>query len=142
MSETAAHDPSDHTAERRRKRMKTKTKKRIGIAAAIILLLALTVDILGANYLVSFAIGRTTSGGASVVPAPSTTGETESIVGENTKKISAEAREWLEQVEAETVSITSPDGFFVYERRITNERKSHNPYQYYRYHHKCVSGSL
>lgn len=88
----------------------SKTKKRICIVAAVVIVLLLTVDLLGANYLVSFAIGRTTSGGASVAPPPSTTTETRSTVSENTAKIVEATAKWAETIEYEPVFLHSDDG--------------------------------
>lgn len=90
--------------------MAAKTKKRIGIAIAVVLILLAVVDVAGANYLVSFAIGRTTSGGVSVVPPPSTTSETRNTVSENRKAIYEETAKWAEGLETELVSLQSADG--------------------------------
>lgn len=87
-----------------------KVKKRILICAAVLLVVLLAVDIAGANYLVSFAIGRTTSGGVAVVPKAATTTETRNTVNENWKRIREHTQQWLSQVELETVSIQSSDG--------------------------------
>lgn len=85
--------------------MKKKTK---AIIAAIVIIL-LVVDIFGANYLVSFAVGRTTSGGESVVPTPSTTDETQAVVDENYIKIIEETQAWFDGIATEKVTIQSDD---------------------------------
>lgn len=90
--------------------MNPKVKKRIVISLAVVLVLLLAVDLLGANYLVSFAVGRTTSGGVAVVPKSVTTSETKSTVSENSKQIQERTRQWLSRVELETVSVSSADG--------------------------------
>lgn len=91
---------------------KTKSKvRRILVPIVVILVvLALAVDILGANYLVSFAIGRTTSGGAAVAPPPVTTSETENIVAKNAKEIWEQAAAWYEATEKESWTMKSYDG--------------------------------
>lgn len=84
-------------------------KKRTWIILLIVVLL-LIIDIGGANYLASFAIGRTTSGGVAVVPEPSTTTETQDIVNTNIRKIYDETIAWMETMKPEAVSIISGDG--------------------------------
>lgn len=86
-----------------------KTKKKISIIIAVLALL-LAIDIGGANYLVSFAIGRTTSGGASVVPEPVTTDATRTAVRRNIKVISAETEKWKNGMTPEYISLMSDDG--------------------------------
>lgn len=85
-------------------------KAKISITLSVLLVILLAVDIFGANYLVSFAIGRTTTGGVSVVPPPSTTMETRSTVDDNWKVIAEQTAQWAENADRETVSVTADDG--------------------------------
>ena len=88
-----------------------KKKKKIGlIVVLVIVALLIIVDIGGSNYLVSFAIGRTTSGGAAVVPKPSTTDESRKRVDENIKVISQVTKDWKDSITTTPVNITSDDG--------------------------------
>ncbi len=105
--------------------MSKKTKKILGIVAAVIVVVLLLVDILGANYLVSFAIGRTTSGGASVAPKPTTTQATRSTVDENWEVIRQETEEWYENNTPEVAQITSADGLKLYADIYTSNPDSH-----------------
>lgn len=76
----------------------------------IILAVLLAANLLISNYLVSYAIGRRTSGGADVVPTPTTTDATKLLVEENTKRINEATEEWYDTITPETVHISSADG--------------------------------
>lgn len=91
-----------------------KAKKITCIVVLCLVLAILLGDFFGANYLVSFAIGRTTSGGEDVVPESTTTDETRSTVDENWEVIAEETKEWYENTDIETVSISSYDGLTLY----------------------------
>lgn len=101
--------------------MKNKLKKII----AIIVLLLLAVDIAGANYLVSFAVGRKTSGGAAVAPPPSTTDETQNIVNSNTKDILTDTKDWYSKQTIEAQTIQSADGLTLYADLCVTDKTSH-----------------
>lgn len=101
--------------------MKVRLKKII----AVIVLLLLVVDFAGANYLVSFAIGRKTSGGAAVAPPPSTTGETQSVVSTNVKGLVADTKEWLSKQNLEELTIQSKDGLNLFGEICVTDKASH-----------------
>ena len=80
------------------------------VACAIIVGLLLIADILVGNYLVTFAIGRSSASGAAVAPPSVTSDETNNIVDINAKAMSEKTAAWLETAEVSEVSITSDDG--------------------------------
>lgn len=104
---------------------KSKARKIGATIGILVLLLLLAVDIWGGNYLVSFAIGRSTSGGASVAPAPSTTSESREIVNQSFKRIAEETAQWKESIEPVRVEITSEDGLKLAGEMVMREDGTH-----------------
>lgn len=99
--------------------------KWIAIVSAAILLLLLAVDLFVGNYLVSFAIGRRTSGGASVSPTPVTTAEVQKRVDDNADILKEQTLAWLADAVKEEVSVTSEDGLHLVGDIIRNAEPSH-----------------
>lgn len=109
--------------------MSEKVKKRsrariILIVCAIIAALLLIADILVANYLVSFAIGRSSASGAAVAPPSVTSDETNSIVDINVKAMSEKTAAWLETAEVSEASVTSDDGLLLKGSIVRTPEKS------------------
>ncbi len=104
--------------------MKNK-KKIIGIIAAVIVVVLLVVDILGANYLVSFAVGRTTSGGASVAPPSVTSDATKDVVSANRKAINDATKEWYDSLDRKKEGIKSDDGLNLVAESVVTDEDSH-----------------
>ena len=87
----------------------TKRKKIIISVICILLIFILVVLLLGANYLVSFAIGRTT--GTTDVAPPSVVAEEDSrTISENWRNLIQQTQAWGETVHPETVTIKAADG--------------------------------
>lgn len=85
--------------------------KKILLAVIVIIILALVaIDLIGGNYLVTFALSRSSASGADVAPDPVTTDETQKTARENWEQLSKKTEIWLEQVDKEVVSILSDDG--------------------------------
>ena len=104
---------------------KISKKKLIGIIASVIVALLLVVDILGANYLVSFAVGRSTSGGASVAPPSVTSDATKDVVSANRKAINDATKEWFDSLTVNQESIMSDDGLRLAAESVMAEEESH-----------------
>ena len=95
--------------------MSEKTHKKprlkiILIVCAVILVILTAADILIGNYLVSFAIGRSSASGAAVAPKSVTSDDTNSIVDINAKALSERTAQWLSGAEITQAEITSEDG--------------------------------
>ncbi len=91
-------------------KVKKKPRARIIlIVCAILVVLLLAADILVGNYLVTFAIGRSSASGAAVAPPSVTSKETNNIVDINAKAMSEKTAAWLETAGVSEVSITSDD---------------------------------
>ena len=87
----------------------TKKKKRILIIICVLLVLLLAALLLIGNYMVDFAIGRTT-GTTDVVPPSVVTDEDSRVISENWALIRKQAEEWSGSVTQENVSVRSDDG--------------------------------
>ena len=94
------------------------------VVCAIIVVLLLIADILVGNYLVTFAIGRSSASGAAVAPPSVTSDETNSKVDINIKAMSEKTAAWLETAEVSEVSITSDDGLLLKGNTVRTPEKS------------------
>ncbi len=103
--------------------MKNKKKVWLGIAAAILVLL-LAVLLFGANYLVSFAIGRTT-GTVNVAPASTLSDAARSAIAENWQKQKEQAAEWKAGADSKMLYTTSDDGLQLAAEVIVSDESSH-----------------
>ncbi|MBQ9382868.1 MAG: alpha/beta fold hydrolase [Ruminiclostridium sp.] len=109
--------------------MNEKIKKKspakvILIVCAIIVVLLIIADILVGNYLVSFAIGRSSASGAAVAPPSVTSDETNNIVDINAKAMSEKTSAWLEAAEVSEAFITSDDGLLLNGSIVRTPQKS------------------
>ncbi len=88
----------------------SKAKKNLLAIIVIIILALVAIDLIGGNYLVTFALSRSSASGADVAPDPVTTDETQKTARENRERLSKKTEIWLEQVDREVVGILSDDG--------------------------------
>ena len=85
-------------------------KKRIVLFSVLGLVILLAVGLLwGANYLVTFAIGRST-GLQDIAPESTLSEEATHNIVENWQQQSSQAEKWMEQAETEAVQVDSSDG--------------------------------
>jgi fermentation-respiration switch protein FrsA (DUF1100 family) len=109
--------------------MKDKSKKKgttiIKRALFIIVGALLILDIIAGNYLVSFALSRSTASGADVAPEPETTKDTQDKVNEVWESISSLTDSWAESADKETISLTSKDGLKLAGDVFYTDRNSH-----------------
>ncbi|WP_051204932.1 alpha/beta hydrolase [Butyrivibrio sp. VCD2006] len=109
--------------------MKSGTKKNKGTVVKRILIIIAAVlvilDIIAGNYLVSFALMRSSASGVDVAPEPVTTKDTQDKVDEVWKSISSLTDEWVESAEKETVSLTSKDGLKLVGDVFNTDKSSH-----------------
>lgn len=94
------------------------------IVCAVIVVSLLIADILVGNYLVSFAIGRSSASGAAVAPPSVTSDATNNIVDINAKAMSAKTAAWLETNEVSEASMTSDDGLLLKGSIVRTPEKS------------------
>ena len=88
----------------------TKRKRLIAVAVAAVIVVLLTADLFAGNYLVSFALERSSASGSAVAPEPETSAETNAAVAFSAGAISEKTSAWLEKAEREDVEIVSDDG--------------------------------
>ena len=90
---------------------KTSKRKRLAaIVTAAVLILLLAADLFVGNYLVSFALERSSASGSAVAPEPETSAETNAAVVSSAGKIGEKTAAWLETAVREDVEIMSNDG--------------------------------
>ena len=77
---------------------------------ALVVILLLAADIIGGNYLVNFALARSSASGVAVAPESVTSEETSTTVDASVAEIWEKTQVWLEDTEKETVEIISDDG--------------------------------
>ena len=88
----------------------TKRKRLIAVAVAAVIVVLLAADLFAGNYLVSFALERSSASGSAVAPEPETSAETNAAVAFSAGAISEKTSAWLEKAEREDVEIVSDDG--------------------------------
>jgi len=91
----------------------TKTAKRkrlIWILILAVIALLLAADLLAGNYLVSFALERSSASGSAVAPEPETSAETNATVNAAAVEIWEKTEAWLASAVREDVEIRSEDG--------------------------------
>lgn len=100
-------------------------KKKIIICICVCLVILLLAGLLFAgNYLVSFAIGRTT--GTTKVAPPSVVSEEDNrTISENWKQVSQQAQDWGETIQREKVTVKSADGLNLSGEYALNPAPSH-----------------
>ncbi len=87
----------------------SKKKKIVLIVIVILLVVLLAAVLFAGNYMVSFAIGRTT-GTTNVVPPSVVTEEDSRIISENWQQMARQGRDWSDTVRREAVTVHSADG--------------------------------
>ena len=100
-------------------------KKKIIVCICVCLAVLLLAGLLFAgNYMVSFAIGRTT--GTTKVAPPSVVSEEDNrIISENWKQVSQQAQDWGETIQREKVTVKSADGLNLSGEYALNPEPSH-----------------
>ena len=92
-------------------RKKTKKTARIIVIVCACIVAALVIaDLVIGNFLVSFALARSSVGETDVAPEAELEDETEKLIAKNAERINAETDEWLKSAKRQTVSVTSDDG--------------------------------
>ena len=99
-------------------------RKIVLITAAGLLVLLLAALILAANYMVDFAIGRTT-GTTNVAPPSQVSEEGKSTISENWQKLSEQTQAWGETIQRERVTVQSGDGLTLSGEYAQNPEPSH-----------------
>ena len=100
-------------------------KKRIVLFSMLGLVILLAVGLLwGANYLVTFAIGRST-GLQDIAPESTLSEEATHNIVENWQQQSIQAEKWMAQAETETVQIESSDGLKLRGEAVISDPASH-----------------
>ncbi len=100
-------------------------KKRIVLFSVLGLVILLAVGLLwGANYLVTFAIGRST-GLQDIAPESTLSEEATQNIVENWQQQSSQAEKWMEQAETETVQVDSSDGLKLRGEAVISDPASH-----------------
>ena len=100
-------------------------KKRIVLFSVLGLVILLAVGLLwGANYLVTFAIGRST-GLQDIAPESTLSEEATHNIVENWQQQSSQAEKWMAQAETETVQIESSDGLKLRGEAVISDPASH-----------------
>ncbi len=89
---------------------KTQTRKMIRNLIMITAVALIFLDILAGNYLVTFALSRSSASGAEVAPEPKTTEETNDKVTSVWEKMSVMTDKWVDSANKTVVSITAKDG--------------------------------
>ena len=100
-------------------------KKRIVLFSVLGLVILLAVGLLwGANYLVTFAIGRST-GLQDIAPESTLSEEATHNIVENWQQQSSQAEKWMEQAETEAVQVDSSDGLKLRGEAVISDPASH-----------------
>lgn len=105
---------------------KNKVSKIIKWVVAIVLIAFVALDIFAGNYLVTFAISRSTASGIAVAPTPTTSDDTKNTVDRVWKEISELTNNWVVSSAKEVVSISSSDGLNLVGDVFTTDANSHN----------------
>ena len=105
---------------------KNKVSKIIKWVVAIVLIAFVALDIFAGNYLVTFAISRSTASGIAVAPTPTTSDDTKNTVDRVWKEISELTNNWVDSSAKEVVSISSSDGLNLVGDVFTTDANSHN----------------
>lgn len=105
---------------------KNKVSKIIKWVVAIVLIAFVALDIFAGNYLVTFAISRSTASGIAVAPTPTTSDDTKNMVDRVWKEISELTNNWVDSSAKEVVSISSSDGLNLVGDVFTTDANSHN----------------
>ncbi|SDA59124.1 hypothetical protein SAMN02910275_01461 [Butyrivibrio sp. INlla18] len=105
---------------------KNKLSKIIKWVVAIVLIAFVALDIFAGNYLVTFAISRSTASGIAVAPTPTTSDDTKNTVDRVWKEISELTNNWVDSSAKEVVSISSSDGLNLVGDVFTTDANSHN----------------
>ena len=100
-------------------------KKRIVLFSVLGLVILLAVGLLwGTNYLVTFAIGRST-GLQDIAPESTLSEEATHNIVENWQQQSSQAEKWMEQAETEAVQVDSSDGLKLRGEAVISDPVSH-----------------
>ena len=103
--------------------MSKKKKMAVTVLCALLLLL-LAALIFAGNYMVSFAIGRTT--GTTDVAPPSVVSEEDSrAITENWQRLAQQTQDWAEAVQRQGVTVQSADGLTLSGEYILQDQPSH-----------------
>ena len=102
----------------------SKKKKTVWIIVCGLLILLLAAMILAGNYMVSFAIGRTT-GTTNVAPPSQVSEEGSRAIRENWQQLSAQTKAWGDTIQRESVSLQSQDGLRLSGEYALNAEPSH-----------------
>ena len=102
----------------------TKKKRRIVIILCSLLLLAVAASVFAGNYMVSFAIGRTT-GTVNVAPPSQVSQEDSRSISENWQQMAQQTQDWGETIQRESVAILSHDGLTLKGEYALNAEPSH-----------------
>ncbi len=105
---------------------KNKVSKIIKWVVAIVLIAFVALDIFAGNYLVTFAISRSTASGIAVAPTPTTSDDTKNTVDRVWKEISELTNNWVDSSAKEVVSISSSDGLNLVGDVFITDANSHN----------------
>lgn len=88
-------------------------KKKIAIILGILLIVFGIIDLVGANYLVTYAIARKDGVHSEVAPDSITADEAQQIIDQNVKLLYEEVDTWKDTVTTTTMHITSDDGLLL-----------------------------
>ena len=100
-------------------------KKKIILCACVCLVVLLTAGLIwGGNFLVTFAIGRS-SGTKNIAPAPTLSEETIQAINRTREQQNQQAREWMDRSTVETVQIRSEDGLKLVGDAVITDPASH-----------------
>ena len=102
----------------------SRKKKIILSAAACLMILVIGGLIWGGNYLVTFAIGRST-GMQDIVPEPTLSEETNQGIARNWEDQIRQAREWMENAEVSRAEVRSADGLRLCGEAVITDPASH-----------------
>ena len=99
-------------------------KKRLLSVLCILLILLLAALMLAANYMVSFAIGRTT-GTTDIAPPSQVSASDSQTISGNWERLSNATRAWGNTVKRQTVTLSSGDGLTLSGEYALNPEPSH-----------------
>ncbi len=102
----------------------SKRKKIIFSVLCVLLILLFAVSVFAGNYMVSFAIGRST-GTTNVAPPSQVSEEDSRAISENWQRLAQQAKDWGETIRRESVTVKSADGLTLSGEYALNAEPSH-----------------
>ena len=102
----------------------SKRKKNALIVICVLLILLFAAVLFAGNYMVSFAIGRTT-GTTNVAPPSEVSEEDNRAISENWRRLAQQTQDWGETIRRESVTVQSADGLTLSGKYALNADPSH-----------------